>query len=200
MPVVFTFDFERALAAMVYVATKNPRSLDTYKMCKLIFLGDKLHLVRYSRTITGDTICAMEFGPVPSSTYNLLKALVAGSTEEKNAEQLAHYLSVDKSFYYPRISGSGKPLDVREFLSKSDLRALDEVVELHGDKSFDELKALTHEMPSWKKAWNDPDRTAKNADMAFEDLFLEDSDTLRGSCEEMIENFELRKAFGEPTF
>jgi uncharacterized phage-associated protein len=199
MAVEFQFDFDRALAAMVCIAIQAPRSLDTYKMCKLVFLADKIHLVRYSRPITGDSMCAMEYGPVPSSIYNLLKSLIAGNVNDHQTQVLARHLRVDKSFQYPRFSIIEADLDLKEYLSNSDMRALDEVVVLHGSKSFDELKALTHEMPSWKNAWNNPEKTSKNPSMTFEDLFLEDSDTLRGSQEEMLENFELRKAFGEPS-
>jgi uncharacterized phage-associated protein len=196
MAVEFQFDFDRMLAAMVYIAAQKPRALDMYKMCKLIFLADKLHLVRYSRPITFDKIKAMEFGPVPSNTYDFLKALLAKAPE---AHLLAEYLAVDSAYQYPRISMI-QPLDFPEYLSRSDMRALDEVVELHGNKTFPELYNLTHEMPAWKKAWNNPERTANNPPMAFEDLFEDDSEAIAGAKSEMVENFEIQQAVVDAAF
>jgi uncharacterized phage-associated protein len=196
MAVAFEYDFENALAAMVYIAAKEPRSLDVYKICKLVFLADKLHLVQHGRTITGDQICAMEYGPVPSNTYRVLSRLISETPGDSRVDVLSSHLNIDRSFSYPRISErKDAPIKFDEFLSRSDMRALDEVISLHGAKSFDELKALTHEMPSYKRAWH-PERSANNPTMLYEDLFEEDSDALRGTLEEMIENDELRKAFG----
>ena len=197
MAVAFQYDFENAKAAMVYIASKEPRSLDVYKLCKLVFLADKLHLVRHGRPITGDNFCAMEYGPVPSNTYRVLDRMVSENFTDERVVDLSSHLAIDRSFAYPRFSVKQEaPIDFGEFLSRSDMKALDEVIELHGNKSFDELKALTHEMPSYKRAWHDPERQANNPGMPYEDLFEEDSDAMRGASEEMIENDRLRKVFG----
>ena len=50
----FEFDFEKALAALVYLAKRRKGGLDIYSVCKLLFLADKYHLVKYSRPITGN--------------------------------------------------------------------------------------------------------------------------------------------------
>jgi hypothetical protein len=79
-------------------------------------------------------------------------------------------------------------------LSHSDIQALEETLKKHGDKTFDELKSLTHEMPAYRKAWGDGE--SRNPAMMYEDLFTEDGDAMSGVLEEMIENYELRQAFG----
>ena len=68
----FKFQPLKAIAAIEVLALRNVPELSKYKIAKLIFLADKLHLVQYGRTITGDKYCAMEHGPVPSSVYALL--------------------------------------------------------------------------------------------------------------------------------
>jgi uncharacterized phage-associated protein len=193
MGVRFNFDSDRALAAIVYVASKNPKNLDVYKMCKLIFLGDKLHLVRFGRPITGDDMRAMDYGPVPSVVYDWMKDLVAGNGEDERVRMLSDHLAIDTRYEHPHFSCS-KPIDFEDYLSRSDIDALDEIVTLHGAKGFEELKVLTHAMPSWKNAWDDPRRTTRNPLMAIEDLFLDDSEALVGAKEEMIEDFEIRQA------
>lgn len=199
MSVQFNFDSDRAQAAIIYVASKNPKNLDVYKMCKLIFLGDKLHLVRFGRPITGDDNIAMDYGPVPSTVYDWMKELQAGSPKNSQVRFLAGHLAIDTRYEHPHFSCS-KPIDFADSLSRSDMEALDEVVNLHGNKSFEELKVLTHAMPSWKNAWDDPRRTTRNPLMAIEELFLEDSEALVGAKEEMMEDFEIRQAVNVPSF
>jgi uncharacterized phage-associated protein len=194
MSVRFEYDFDSALGAMVYIASKNLRNLDKYKLCKLIFLADKSHLVRYSRPITGDVLCAMEYGPVPSTTLNLLTDLIQEVYVDNRVSVLSRHLTVDKNFRYPHFSVR-ESCDFSQLLSLSDIDALDQTIEFHGNKTFEELKALTHEMPAWKNAWSQS--YSRNTPMKFEDLFAEDGDAISGAFEEMIENDKLRDAFSK---
>jgi uncharacterized phage-associated protein len=188
----FTFDFEKAKEAIVYLATKVPKGMSKYIACKLLFLADRYHLVRYGRPVTGDLYCALPHGPVPTTILNLLSGLVGEAETSEQVSALRSVLAVNRSYSNPRISARN-PLK-QERLSKSDIEALDETIERHGGKSFEELKALTHETLAWQNAW--AKRGRKNsAPMAFEDFFEEDPDALVGVLEEAIEDSELRRAF-----
>jgi uncharacterized phage-associated protein len=201
MTVSFNFDFNKALSAMVYIAAKAPPNLDKYKMCKLVFLADKYHLVRFSRPITGDYFCAMDWGPVPSNVLNLLNEFLQENSSEEPVAQMREYLEADTSFKYPHFHVRETGFDFELDLSSSDRQALDEIVTRHGNKTFEELKGLTHEMPAYTEVWDDPKRPSRNPRMRFESLFLEDGDAIRGADEEMIENDHLKYAFGpEPGF
>jgi uncharacterized phage-associated protein len=192
MSVQFGFDFERTLAALVYVASKPEAT--GYKLCKLVFLSDKLHIVRFGRPITGDQLRAMDYGPVPSNVYDLLKGVLAKGEdhEQEHVRTLAGHLSVDRRYANPRFQVA-RQVDYGYFLSPVELNALDEVVAAHGRKSFDELYTLTHEMPAYKKAWEDPARSSRNPLMSFEDLFTNDSEAIAGAQEEMVEDYEMRQ-------
>jgi len=197
----FTFDFEKTLAAMVYLASKNPPNLDKYKFCKLIFLADKYHLVRFSRPITGDYFCAMEYGPVPSNVLGLLDGFLDGKGDAEAVGRMKEHLETDTSYQYPHFRARPGNFDFDEDLSISDMQALDEILARHANKSFEELKGLTHEMTAYKEVWEDPKRDCKNPKMRYESLFLEDGDAIRGADEEMIENAHLTRAFGpDPDF
>jgi len=186
----FKFSPPKAQAVIAYLAQKNVPSLDVYKICKLVFLADKLHLVQFGRPITGDDYAALVDGPVPSEIYDLLKPGRKG-----NDEFVAVFL-IDTRYKYPRYSLRADAEINFELLSKSDRQVLDEVVRRHGAKDFNELKILTHEMPEWKKAWTD-----RRADwqgsypMYFEEFFEEDSDALTGTLEIVIENAGIANAF-----
>ena len=151
MSVQFQFDFEKTLAALAYFAEHDLPALDTYKVGKLLFLADKYHLVRYARPITGDLYWAMDYGPVPSDTYNILKYFVSDDLENDNVQLLATTLDLDRQYKHPRLQAKGGfNFDV---LSKSDLMALQRTITVYGQKTFEELNALTHEMPAYRKAW-----------------------------------------------
>jgi len=178
----FRFDEEKAVAAVLYLASQHIEALDKYKLAKLLFLADKFHLVRYGRPITGDEYFALPYGPVPSAILNFL-------VKEERREQtgLSGSLEVDRAFQNPRYSRRiESPLEL-DALSKSDLKALDLIVKRHGTKTFDELKAMTHEMPAYVKAWGKKGKTNR-AQMNFEDFFEEDSDAIEGMIDLMRED------------
>ncbi len=192
MAVEFKYDFESALAVIVYISSRGLKNLDKYKLGKLIFLSDKLHLVKHSRTITGDKIVALQYGPIPSNTLEHLDDMLAGK-ENEYTKAISKHLNVDRSFRYPHFS-TKQEIDYKTFLSNSDIRAIDETIAVYGEKTFDELKVLTHEMPAYKNVWEN--RKSNNPTMKYEDLFAEDGDAMRGAYEEMIDNDQLRNAFG----
>jgi uncharacterized phage-associated protein len=193
MRVAFLFDFARAHAALLHLASKMLPAFDKGKACKLLFLADKLHLVRYGRPITGDEYWALEHGPVPSKVLKLLNDVEGGPATSVEAKALTASLELDRTYAYPRLISKLAP--DHEQLSKSDVEALDRIAELHGSKTFAELRALTHQTVAYQRAWSHKAAKKGSARMAFEDFFEEDSDARAGAREEMLENAALKKSF-----
>jgi uncharacterized phage-associated protein len=190
MGVSFIFDQEKAAAAIAYLASRNLPDLSKGKICKLLFLADKHHLVRFGRPITGDRICAMKDGPVPSATLNMLNEVLTSPDEA--FPLLAGAVIVNRTFSNPHFEAPEFKLG--EYLSESDFEALNSIVRAYGGKTFSELRRITHDMPAYSNAWND-DRPHDSPKMAFEDFFEEDDEAIQGALEEMTENAGLRKAF-----
>lgn len=193
MRVTFQFEPEKAVAAIVYLASRHLPHLTKAKICKLIFLADKNHLVRYARPVTGDRMCAMDHGPVPSEILDMLNSVIE---EGANSPQrmLFENVVIDHKFEQPQFSA--RDFRLGDFLSDSDIEALDAVIEAHGRKAFSELRAMTHELPAYKTAWDH--RTNGSPRMEFEDFFEEDDDAIQGAYEAMIEDFRLREAVAGP--
>jgi len=194
MPVQFPFDAEKFLAVVQYVAEKNVPELDKYKICKLVFLADKYHLVRYGRPIIGGRYCALPYGPVPSQALDLLNAFIEAndlSSADPQVREMADKLEVDRRFRDPRFSAKAGP--AFRLLSKSDLMALDHIIESYGKRSFNELLSLTHSMYAYRTIW----QQNPNGEMRYEDFFEEDPDAIAGASEEMVENDEISKVFPE---
>lgn len=190
MAVRFEFDSEKAVDVICLIVSAELPGLTKGKICKLIFLADRLHLVRFARPITGDDLYAMEHGPVPSKTLSLLTAFENGA-DDQGIGRLAQCVELDRSFQFPHFRSTKRP--EIEWLSPSDVKALEEVIHEHGQKTFRELRALTHEFEAYRRAWGEG--AEKRASMSFEDLFEdEDPDALEGAKEEMLENAALRQA------
>jgi uncharacterized phage-associated protein len=191
--VSFRFDDEKGKAAVAYFAWHNLPELSKGKICKLIFLADKHHLVRFGRPVTGDRICAMKDGPVPSNVLNILNLFLA----DPNDPSLALWndaIRVDRTYRNPHFHATKFTLG--DFLSESDIESLNEIVKRYGDWSFSRLRAITHEMTAYKNAREDRERVAENPTMSFEDMFEDDDEALVGAYEEMLENNALRHVFG----
>src|SRR5690606_4362468 len=72
MPYPFKFNRAAALEAILYLAA-NSRDATLHRVFKLLYFAEKQHLEKYGRMITGDAYKAMEYGPVPSKSYDLTK-------------------------------------------------------------------------------------------------------------------------------
>jgi uncharacterized phage-associated protein len=193
MAVAFQFDFSSTLAAITFFASKNIPELTKYKLCKLIFLADKYHLVTYGRIITGDKYCALPYGPIPSRTLNLLNAVANGTIRDDEAAALNDAVILDRRFINPRFQAA--EVAHVDHLSRSDVMALEKVIAEYGQMGFGELKAITHEMFAYKHAWGDRPEGSNGVDMDFDSFFEEDSDAVVGAQDVMREDDLLRKAF-----
>jgi uncharacterized phage-associated protein len=191
MAVSFTFDQDKATAAVAFLASQRVPDLTKGKICKLIFLADKHHLVRFGRPVTGDRICAMKDGPVPSSILNMLNEVLANPSGSRYP-LLQRSVSINRTYSNPHFEAGN--FELGDFLSESDVESLNAVVHAYGQQTFSELRRITHDMPAYKKAWSD-ERPHNSPEMAFEDFFEEDDEAILGAFEEMIDNYKLREAF-----
>ena len=189
----FEFDPLKAAAAVAFLASHGLNDLTSGKICRLLFLADKLHLVRYGRTITGDLFTASATGPMPSKIQELLDRIVSGD-KDVTLEPLAA-LFVERKFKQARFALKGE-LKFDEWLSRSDIGALEETLRRSGGKSTEELTALIAAMPAFVNARRETTNYAPP--IKYEDFFIEDSDAVAGSLEEAIEDSQLRDAFAAP--
>ena len=114
--------------------------LDQYKIAKAIFLADVSHLNQYGRPVTYDNYVAMDFGPVPSKTYELLS---------KSPETLE--VEVKTQQKWRNIFGPLRKHEELE-LSESDEFELESALKTVEPMSFTELMNPTHNHIAWKTA------------------------------------------------
>ena len=171
----FDFNPRKFIQALVFFSKNGVSDLTKMKVAKLLFLADKLHLVRYGRPITGDDYFAMQYGPVPSGAKNFLDAAeetMVSVGPDETAGLFDGYVKMVPTSYLPVITATG-PDDFRVF-SRSERKILDEVLKKFGGLTAAKLSDLTHK----DRAYVIPNNTRPEfgrAEMPYE-LFFEGQD------------------------
>ena len=148
------FRVEKAVAAVAYLASQTGESM--YPVLKMLYLADRCHLERYGRFIVGDHYVAMEKGPVPSVTYDMLKFVRGERSFFDGGEVAKLAFGLDRQTH--KFSLNGTPSF--DALSESDLECLEEVVALCKEKGAKYIRDASHD-DAWKA-------TTRNSDMAVE--------------------------------
>lgn len=113
--IVFTFDLNRALIAMVQIVDALGE-VDKAKLIKLLYIADKSHFLSHGSPITGDTPLAMKWGPVPCSCLEDWETAVAVANASRRAGDLERAVTMF-------AEGAGHdPQDVTCLLEIGDIR------------------------------------------------------------------------------
>ena len=109
------------------------------RLLKLLYIADRELLAAKGRTITGDRVFAMKFGPVLDRTYDLIKGLEAKAGEWDDF-----------------IHSDGYAVELRkdpglDDLSRAEIAKLQEVSDRYRDVDDEDLSMLTHSFPEWEK-------------------------------------------------
>ncbi|MBF2750656.1 SocA family protein [Enterobacter bugandensis] len=152
------FDSEKALEAILYVASKAPIP-DIYHVGKILYYADRFHLEAFGRLITGDQYNAMKDGPVASNTYDIIKIARGDGRYIPNGCDTD---SVRKAFCIAGMNVVPRRQPDVDFLSESDLECIDKSIEMLGEMSFEDIKNMSHDA-----AWESADR---NGEMPLESI------------------------------
>lgn len=163
MGIINLFDKDVTLNAVLYIIQQMGGKVDMHKIFKTLFFADQEHLSKYGRTITGDVYIAMNYGPVPSKTDDIFKA-VRGDSFFSPGEELTSCFHFTNRYFVQ----NDKKADL-DYLSKSDIQCLDASIKMCKDKSFGELTKMSHGI-----AWQS---TAGGQQMAFADILREEGDS-----------------------
>jgi uncharacterized phage-associated protein len=104
---------------------------------KLLYIADRQSLQEQGRPITGDQMYALPQGPILSVVLDRMNG-----SHPQYSDLIKHGPGYEVTLLQAE--------DPKE-LTYSDIRVLDEVLQRYGSLSWEELKAITHEFPEWKK-------------------------------------------------
>ncbi|SDE72112.1 Panacea domain-containing protein [Epilithonimonas hungarica] len=130
---------------ILYVLNKAGKALDTHKISKILYFADREHLAKYGTSISNDTYMKMQYGPVPSTIYDIIKAVQGkgGVISKSDIESFFEISEEDKIIAKVNF-------DEDEF-SKSEMECLDNSINEHLSKSFGYLSDKSHD-DAWKDA------------------------------------------------
>ena len=149
----FPFNPEKLVQALAYFAERGVADLDKMKAAKLLFHVDKYHLLTYGRPVLGDSYACMEYGPVPSTSLNVMGDVIADDPAYPPVAKplFDEFISVQSAGRKYPVFCAKKAPDLDAF-SDSDIEALDRVIAEHGTKSPRQLSEESHLEPAWKIA------------------------------------------------
>jgi uncharacterized phage-associated protein len=127
---------EKVRQAVAYIASKLPEHGNMYKVLKVMYFADKLHLKRYGRMIFGDRYVALKHGPVPRSAYRK----ISNERDGWNGARPDPLYKVDPdNTIVPLLNPE------LEYFSESDIACIDAEIETCRPLSFTQLKARSHD-------------------------------------------------------
>ncbi|MCH8852187.1 MAG: SocA family protein [Planctomycetes bacterium] len=134
----FTFQWDKAVAAMVYLISKLG-SLDKVKLMKLLYMCDREAFLALGRPVTGDRQFAMPYGPVPSKCLNLINESSPEDRFFRYIHVVDNQISVAKN--HPELPS----------LEPDELQVLDRIIDSYGNIETWALRDLLHKAPEFKE-------------------------------------------------
>ena len=146
-------DIKTLKAALLYIIEKSEtKKRDVYGIVKTAFYAQQIHLSTSGSPLFKDDICALPFGPVPSVMYAILK-LARGDERELQFHNNDALLRVSTSIGWKDEQFFAKEKPDLDYLSESDILALNLAIERVSKMSFDDIYSDTHG-PEWDRAYH----------------------------------------------
>lgn len=140
---------EANVHSVLYILHQLGGRADFHKVFKIMYFADQKHLRKYGTPIFNDKYIAMQNGPVPSMTYDILKALRGEGLLNEQKEKFTPYFDLINSFI---VSAKQEP-DL-DNLSQSEILAINESIKENRALGFDKLTKKSHD-EAWEKAIQD---------------------------------------------
>lgn len=148
MQIRFKFHPEKAVEAASLFLKLHGRPMSYLGLLKLLYMADRIALERLEQPITGDIYVSMNYGPVLSRVYDLIKGYdVAGAKDV-----WSKYISSRDPGY--KIS-SDYTVSLREYpgddeLCEAEVKIIKQVYAEYGHIDPFDLAETTHLFPEWK--------------------------------------------------
>ncbi|MCU1307036.1 MAG: hypothetical protein JWN45_1731 [Acidobacteriaceae bacterium] len=180
----FRFDIRKTIAAVAFLTEREGGSLDMFLSLKMLYLADKESLIRWGKTITGDSFVSMKNGPVLSEVYNLFKR--EGPTADQKEWD---------TFFSERVNHSIRLLrsvDV-EILSEREMERLEEArQQINKFAPWTVADWLHKTCPEWEDPQGtsipiDPDVILRNAGRTEEEIeTIEESNRMYNQAKKLL--------------
>lgn len=149
-----------AILLVIKEATARGSVVTTYDIVKCLFLADRAHLNKFGRPITFDNYVAMIHGPVPSTSYNVLKKHAATIHRLRQPLPWSSRPAPEKGQNAVAFIDPTRDLE-DDILTGSDIEELKSALTIVQSLGFAQIRRLTHEDQAYLDAWEDDTERAQ---------------------------------------
>lgn len=177
-----SFSPRRAVEALIFISQRLAKPT-IHEVLKIQYFADKLHFSEHGFMASGDSYVAMNFGPVASNTYDLLKA----ARGDRGRWIHPTFVSLVDGSLTVLGGHTVKALRNPNFdeLSPAEINCLEEAIEEWGNMPFDERTELSHDS-AWTKAWAE----ASNDNLRAGEMEILDIVRTLPNAEEVMEHLQ----------
>lgn len=121
-------------AVLLYILERIPDTKrSVYFVVKTAFYAQRNHLAQWGTPLLEDDICALPFGPVPSTTYDILKGVRGKELQDTRLIDAAKSIYLSNEDFFPTESAD------MDYLSKSAIDCINQALAEISQKSFAEI-------------------------------------------------------------
>ncbi|HUY91978.1 MAG TPA: Panacea domain-containing protein [Pirellulales bacterium] len=141
---MIAFDINKTIEAAAYLIKRQPGARENYmRMLKLLYLADRLSLQERGMPICGDTVYAMERGPVMSVTLDLVHGA------DSFADRWDRFIKKDVYEVVLKADPGNRNL------SRAEIKILERVAEqFRGQDEWDMVEWCHKHLPEYEKNWD----------------------------------------------
>ncbi|MDY6253353.1 MAG: Panacea domain-containing protein [Bacteroidales bacterium] len=175
------YEQQKIIEVVLYILNKTG-GIDFYHLFKIIYFAEMKHLVKWGHRILSDDLCALDYGPVPTMLYDAVKG------KNANGTILADLLNQNVRFAgndAPNVLLPEVPANMN-YISKSEVEALDESIAENACLTFGQLKQKSHD-----KAWYEAYHKENGTNVISPITMLEVMNADESVIEYVKEQFEL---------
>lgn len=137
----FLYNPKKGAQSAAYVVRLNGGCMDVYALIKILYLADRKALVQRGRSITGDAMVSMPYGPVLSRIYDDSK-----SPEEIQNEFWRENFTARECNQVSLKDGNPRT----DELSQYERDILEETYKGYGHYNFKQLRDLVDRLPEYQ--------------------------------------------------
>jgi uncharacterized phage-associated protein len=141
MTIMFRFHPEKAVEASAILLKLHGKPMKYLGLLKMLYIADRIALQRMEQPITGGHYVSMDYGPVLSGVYDLIK----GRPVEDALPLWSKFISPRKTNHVALLDDPGN-----EELCEEEEEIIQQVYQLFGHLDPFEVAEWTHDLPEWQ--------------------------------------------------
>jgi uncharacterized phage-associated protein len=141
MTIQFRFHPEKAVEAAAKFLKLHGKSIKYLGLLKMLYIADRIALERMDQPITGDHYVSMDYGPVLSGVYDLIK----GQPVDDALPLWSEYISPRNANFVELLKDPGNGE-----LCEEEEEIIQEVYQTFGHLDPFHVAEWTHDLPEWK--------------------------------------------------